>query len=755
MLAALTLVTTLFNHPSIDGTTDGSLQDSLMQLVDQAAPGSTLRVATYVLEVPEFEQKLEAAYRRGVDVKVVAEGSDHDPLLDTLATALGPGRVTLCQLGCLGPDKDIMHEKFFVFSRLTDGRTDVVVQTSQNVSTEYGLHQNMIITDGDVGLANGYRNVFDRLASQVQGTWQAPFTSDSGKITVWMSPRDATYDQNTYGNSDLVAAQLSNVTCPASIRIVQSQFATDRPNVISVLKTKKQQGCQVEVITAEGAGPAAVGKQLAQAGIGVFTFRPGGCHYPVRGTCAVDSIHSKYILAGNIVYTGSQNLVAGSLLYADDAFVKVDDPAVYQAFDADYKQLKDETVKLHPATYPNAALTMAADGPDDQREPRAAASATGYTAVTWEDASTAEVYARIYHNDQPVTGPVKVSMGGVGCATGWNHIRPDVGLDDAGNAYVAWAEDGDCRGEHNIAVRRLTPAGALSSTIWANDPQWAGDQNRPTIAVRGTGAFTVAWEDTPSGSIRAAGYSSFGTRSFGPVAVTGAVSATRPDAAIDGTGATTLVWEQYTDIYMGKISATGTVTLRDSSIDPRVPVNTNTAAQHLAPAVAVTSTGDSVVAWSDNLNGIWRVRLRGLAPSMAARWSERAAAQGLYAPGQTPDESKEYPPMCDTRTSGCAVQGTPFVGLDGSGRAVVSWTESDWWAADRGYEVYARGLNADGSTTGRFPVERMNPMTVGDQATAPVAVAPDGSFTLFYADDFDANGYRDIVARSGFTNTTY
>ncbi|MEU7897335.1 phospholipase D-like domain-containing protein [Nonomuraea sp. NPDC049152] len=767
--AATPELSAYFSRPSVDGTLDGSLLTRLLGLIDLAAPGSTLRVATYVLEIRTVKDELVAAHDRGVDVRVVSEGSGHDPLLDELAAAGVP--VTLCTMGCNGPDTDINHHKFFVFSRLTDGRTDVVAQSSQNLSADNGLHQNMLISSGDAGLAEGYRQVFDTLVSRVRTTWQAPFTSASGKVTVWMEPRDTVYDQATYDSADLVAAMIKDVGCPGTIRVAQAQFATDRPLVIDALKAKKQQGCGVQVLVAEGNQTVSTAQELAKGGIVVHTFRPGGCHYPAGDTCAPDNLHSKIILvdgpsaaAGGAtrryVYTGSHNLNAGSLTASDDSFIRIDDAGIYAAYDADLAAMLDEMIKFVPSAYPDAALQMAANGPDDQRAPRAAAMRAGYTAVAWEDdrdrasVDGTEVYARIYHDGQPVTGPVKVSMGGAGCATGWNHVQPSAGVDDTGNAYVAWAEDGDCRGEHNIAVRRLSPSGTLSSTIWANDPQWSGDQTRPRIAVRGDGGFTVVWEDAPTKTVRAAGYASLTSRAFAPVQVG---AGDRPDVAVDGAGTATVVWQQAPDVYGKRVSATG------ATVAAATKISTNAATEHLAPAVATTAGGDSVVAWSDNVavtggdvKTVWRVRTRGLTPSLGSRFAENPVAFGKYAPNTVSDGGKEYPPLCGrvSLVDRCAVQGSPSVAVDDSGRFVVGWTESDIWNAGRSFEVYARGFNADGTTAGRFPCERMNPNTAGSQSATAVAADATG-FHLFYAEDFDVNGYSDVVARTGFTNTEF
>ncbi|MEV4060287.1 phospholipase D-like domain-containing protein [Nonomuraea dietziae] len=758
-----------FSNPSITGATDNSLQTKLEELIDLAAPGSTLRAATYQVELPSFTDKLVAASRRGADVHVVVEGDGRSAEVDRLANAL-PGRVTLCDKGCNNGDdpanQDVMHHKFFVFSRLTDGRTEVVAQSSKNVSHDHGLHQNMIISSGDVQLANGYRTAFETLKGRAPYSWSAPFTSADGKVTVWMQPRNTAYDAEVYKNSDLVAAMIDDVICAGGgrIRVAHSQFAKDRQPVIDALTAKKKDGCAIEIIVQEGNATVDVGKLLAPAGIVIHTMRPGGCHYPAPADdpavkpCGLDGIHSKIMLveggsaaAGGAfrryVYTGSHNLNYGSLSRANDSFVRIENPDVYAAYDADFTHMMEEVIKFVPSSYPQAAVSMVANGPTHQRGVRAAAARDGSAAVVWEEggssssATGTEVWARVYDHGRP-QAVVRVSGAGAACSTGWNHVQPSVGVDDDGNAYIAWAEDGDCRGEHNIAVRRLARDGTLSGTVWANSGTWSGDQVRPRIAVGSTGAFTVVWED--GGTVRAAGYSSQLARVFGPSAVS---AGDRPDVAMDGAGNATVVWQQAPDVYGKRLSSGG------ATVAGPTKINVNSATQHLAPAVASTSDGRSVVTWSDNLDEIWRIRIRGFTPTLGQRFSERAAAYGLYGKGATGSDKDdyEYPPLC--YESSCAVQGSPSIATSDDGRFVVGWNETDRWNAARNHEVYARGFDALGNTAGAFPPKRMNPNTFGMQYGSALTAGSSG-FTYFYVEEFDNNGYSDIVARTGFTNTS-
>ncbi|WP_327092774.1 phospholipase D-like domain-containing protein [Nonomuraea sp. NBC_01738] len=726
-----------FSIASVTGATDNSLETQLLTLIDQAAPTSTLRLATFVLSRQVIKDRLVQAAGRGVDVRVVAEKTNHNPLLDQLATDLGPGHVVLCADACNSTNTDVMHHKFAVVSKLLDERTDVVLQSSQNLDASFGAHQNMLISYGDPGLAAGYTAVFDKLWNQQIYTWSTPFTSTSGKITAWMMPRAAT--------DDPAAQAINAVTCPGTIRIVQSQFSDERDAINTALTNKKQAGCTIQIYVAESNPTTDQARNLAAAGIIMNTFRPGGCHEPRSATCDTGIIHSKIILTEDAthqyVYTGSHNLNGGSLTTANDSFLRIDDPATYAAYDANLDLIAAQTTQIVPATYPNAALQMTANGPQDQRNPRASAERNGYTAVTWESAG--QIHARIYRNGQPVTAPTRIDMGGVACTTGWNHIQPAAGIDDTGTAYLTWAEDGDCRGEHNIALRTLTPTGQLSATTWINNPQWAGDQTRPRIAVTPAGAFTVVWEDAATTTIRAAGYTTPAHRTWGPTQLS---AGDRPDLAVDTAGNATIAWQQTPNLYGTRISPTGATTT------PRTRLDANTATQHLAPAVATTPAGDTIVAWSDNVGDIWRIRARGFTSTLTQRFTERAVLNGKDPKGPQADGVSEYPPLCSLTV--CAVQGSPSIATAPDGRFLVGWTESDIWNSGRTYEVYAKGFNADGTTTGRFPAERLNPNTAGTQFATALSAGPSG-FTYFYTEDFRANGYADIIARTGFTNTTY
>ncbi|MFD8846990.1 hypothetical protein ACFV05_32715, partial [Streptomyces pseudogriseolus] len=91
----------------------------------------------------------------------------------------------------------------------------------------------------------------------------------------------------------------------------------------------------------------------------------------------------------------------------------------------------------------------------------------------------------------------------------------------------------------------------------------------------------------------------------------------------------------------------------------------------------------------------------------------------------------------------------PDVAVSDAGDFVVTWKEAFVDGLD---DVWARGFNADGSTTGRLPALRMNVVSGGGQGGPAVALAPNGRLSLTYADDYDGNKFNEMRLRDAFAN---
>ncbi|MET8250517.1 hypothetical protein [Micromonospora sp. NPDC005197] len=92
----------------------------------------------------------------------------------------------------------------------------------------------------------------------------------------------------------------------------------------------------------------------------------------------------------------------------------------------------------------------------------------------------------------------------------------------------------------------------------------------------------------------------------------------------------------------------------------------------------------------------------------------------------------------------------PGVGIDDEDNVVVGWTVSG-----ANPDVWARGLNPDGSTTGRLAAQALSQTTTGRQEHLAIAASPWGEVSLCYTDDNDGNGFDQVLLGLGATNSTW
>jgi hypothetical protein len=373
----------------------------------------------------------------------------------------------------------------------------------------------------------------------------------------------------------------------------------------------------------------------------------------------------------------------------------------------------------------------------DQDNPAVATNRNGRVAVVWEDDRDAtdpaddnhtEVYLRTFQYGSPVFEK-KLSAGGT-AGKNWKHLSPDVGLDDNGNAVVVWADDPDGNGSFNVVYRVVSPTGTVLASGQAN-ANAAGNQIRPKVAVDPDGtpagpsavAFTVAWEDIQGtkATIRAAGWTSATTKAYEVTASQTTGAHHRPDLGVSASGDATVVWEEdsdgngYDNIGLVRLAkANGAVTVSRRS------ANVNGGGQQIRPSVAENFNGDFVVAWQSDhtgANGIWA---RSFTDTALARTDEVEASADPQA-------------------------ALPAVGLDDQATVLVGWTTGavDGWL---------RGLNPDGTDTGRLAAQELTQTTTGRQDQYAVAVSAYGEVSVCYTDDADGNGMDQVVLGTGITN---
>lgn len=326
---------TVFSHRAASNARDTAIEDALVALIDATPPGAEIRVAIYTFTRSPPSDALIRAAARGVDVAVVLDGGADGvgSEVPALQAGLGAARVHLCDApgtACIGTG--IMHHKTFLFSALADGRHDVVMQASHNLTTaQLSMHNNAVIVAGDVALYAAYRRAWDDLAADVEDPAYDRRADGDGATHVQFFPR---------ATGDPVLEALGGITCDATsrIRVAMAFFTDGRRELATALAARAADGCDVRVVAGDDAIPigAVVASTLASGGVALTRF-------PARSGW---SLHSKYLLVDaprpgspthhRVVLTGSHNWTDAALHDNDETLLTVEDDAVFAAFVADW-----------------------------------------------------------------------------------------------------------------------------------------------------------------------------------------------------------------------------------------------------------------------------------------------------------------------------------------------------------------------------------------------------------------------------------
>ncbi|HUS67932.1 MAG TPA: phospholipase D-like domain-containing protein [Kofleriaceae bacterium] len=345
-----------FTRPRSGG--DFTIEDEIVRLAQAAEPGSRLRLAYYHLAHASIAEALVAAHRRGVDVGVVVDEKNQteDPpgsgtwrLNDEVAllrAELGEDRMIVCGGGDLPADggacmgTTINHNKLILASALCDGSRDVVVQSSANFGdSQLILHNNMVVLRDDEALFAAYETYWNDLATDRQDLGYYREADGDAGTHVWFFPRAAgLLTGGIDPDSDTVIDLLADVDCAsgAEVLFAESIWNEGRIYIVDRLRAMADEGCDVRVLFNQ----ATTEPEVKAALLGAF---PGPELTPVK------HMHHKYILVDGVVagaprqlvWTGSHNLTFGALRRNDETLLRVDDPAIFAAFRADWQAIHD------------------------------------------------------------------------------------------------------------------------------------------------------------------------------------------------------------------------------------------------------------------------------------------------------------------------------------------------------------------------------------------------------------------------------
>lgn len=356
----------VFNTPGFGGAATETIETKLIEMIRNAEVGSSIRIAMYTFNNKEVAIELVRAGARGVDVQVVLDGKNKD-LLESprsapsiLVNGITQGDqkvpplqcsakrcVTFCTDGlgssCLGAH--INHNKLYLFSRLSDGRSDVVAQSSANLSEAQKFNYNdLLIIDGDKALFSKFTRYWKKLKQDDMKLGGVDSVKGDGPIRAHFSPV-------FFFGSDPIREVLDKVDCRLAgsrIRVAHSRFKDSRVATAERLRQLSSQGCDVKVIVRDEPGKNSPGSSVVKALRGLdLTILPYENDEAVK-----NSIHTKLILIDAslngsktrvpIVLTGSHNLNGNSLRYNDEVLLDVRGRAIFNQYLKFWNRIKSD-----------------------------------------------------------------------------------------------------------------------------------------------------------------------------------------------------------------------------------------------------------------------------------------------------------------------------------------------------------------------------------------------------------------------------
>jgi phosphatidylserine/phosphatidylglycerophosphate/cardiolipin synthase-like enzyme len=370
----------VFNVPTGSADQQEAIVDRIVELIDGAAAGSTIRMSMFYADDATIPDALVGAHDRGVNVQLVFDSKETgETLYPGLVSALGTDTtassfVLACPAdrGCIGnrplSSDSINHNKFFLFSS-TLGTPDVVVQSSANLHNgrdgTKGWNNALILTGNDT-IYQAYQTYFGNLVARKVNnyyytTGQPPVTSGDAKVHFYPrheSCSDSSPCPYSDPSTDTIETVLDHVDCFGNttvgtgdhrtiIRVNQNIFS--RTYLAQKLVALDKAGCYVEVV--ENFDPTDPNQTTALKDMLAAT-TSGYNGVLVRYYCSDDSVwtHSKYLMVeGNyyggpdreIVWTGSANFSYNSLRQSDETILQLEDPTVFAAYKANFDSVRD------------------------------------------------------------------------------------------------------------------------------------------------------------------------------------------------------------------------------------------------------------------------------------------------------------------------------------------------------------------------------------------------------------------------------
>lgn len=240
--------------------------------------------------------------------------------------------------------------------------------------------------------------------------------------------------------------------------------------------------------------------------------------------------------------------------------------------------------------------------------PAVAVNSSGSCVVAWQDSrnnSDYDIYLQRYGSGGSAQG-ANVRVTDTSSSMSLFNNEVSVAIDNSGNSIVAWADKRS--GNNDIYLQRFNASGvAQGKNIRVNDDVGVSDQQKPSVAIDGSGNCIVAWMDDRNTNvdIYLQRYNSSGVAQGSNVRVNndvGTADQVSPCVAIASAGNSVVAWEDYrndatsgtSDIYIQRFDAGGIVQGTNIKVNDEI----GTSGQYW-PTVVFDGNGNCLIAWQD------------------------------------------------------------------------------------------------------------------------------------------------------------
>lgn len=329
----------VFNNPAGSAAEQNRVRDHIVDLINRTESGRLIRASMYALQDQVVADAFVAAKQRGVNVQLVIDSAfKTHAASQTVINALGTNKsassyVVVCptQRGCISTvAPSINHNKVFLFSKVGTAE-DVLVTASANFTdiNRTKFWNNSYTHVGDTTMYLAYRDFWRDQASGTVRTnnyaTQPDSPNSADKLKMYSFPRTSGDPVATIINSFGGTGTTIRVANPSITRVA----------VANALLNRAKAGAKVEVAyTALGVSAEPI-----------LRSHPNIHLYPVNET---RTVHSKYfsvegsyagVATNKAVWVGSHNLNMSSLIDDDENILRVINPAVHDAYKANFKQI--------------------------------------------------------------------------------------------------------------------------------------------------------------------------------------------------------------------------------------------------------------------------------------------------------------------------------------------------------------------------------------------------------------------------------